>query len=184
MYGQRDENNGLKAIAWILFMIAIALTAIQITRGVLTDYEYENQYQSEWVLADRASTIEAKAMHMNLFVNAIQSNSEKFAQNDAVWLKTPKNSFKDNFAALKTLNSRLAEIKTIDINSFAYQTAIQQITAQEQGEAKEMLGIFEGCYFLQNYSTLWRWIGFCLGVGILVLFIISIIMFAVAYDWN
>ena len=57
MYGQRDENNGLKAIAWILFMIAIALTAIQITRGVLTDYEYENQYQSEWVLADRALSL-------------------------------------------------------------------------------------------------------------------------------
>lgn len=43
----------------------------------------------------------------------------------------------------------------MDANSFQYNTAIQQITQQEQGEAIDMLSVFQGCWYKENYILLW-----------------------------
>lgn len=47
----------------------------------------------------------------------------------------------------------------MDANFFQYNTAIQQITQQEQGEAIDMLSVFQGCWYKENYILLWDWIG-------------------------
>ena len=44
-------------------------------------------------------------------------------------------------------------------SSFEYNTAIQQITGQEMGEAHKMIEVFESCYFLASHPSAWNWIG-------------------------
>jgi hypothetical protein len=90
---------------------------------------------------------------------------------NAIFLKTPDNSFDNNFEALVTLEKRLEKIKDMNESSFEYQTAIQQITAQEQGEANKMLSILKGTYFKINAFILWNWIGW-INILIIVLFAI------------
>jgi hypothetical protein len=88
------------------------------------------------------------------------------------------NSFDMNFDALKTLQVRLHEIEKMDITSFQYQTAIQQITSQEQGDAMSMLTVFEGTWFKENHFLLWGWVCSTLVIILIVLFFVGIII------WN
>ena len=73
---------------------------------------------------------------------------------NAIFFKTPDNSFDKNLEALQSLKTRLDEIQKMNVTSFKYQTAIQQITAQEKGEAQAMLAVFSG----KNYIFLWEWV--------------------------
>jgi hypothetical protein len=66
----------------------------------------------------------------------------------------------------------LDEIQKMNVASFEYQTAIQQITAQEQGEAQAMLEVFSGIWWKNNYIFLWEWIA-----GLEVVFCIFLIAF-------
>ena len=75
-----------------------------------------------------------------------------------LFFKTPDNSFDKNLEALQSLKTRLDEIQKMNVTSFEYQTAIQQITAQEQGEAQDMLEVFSGIWWKNNYLFLWEWV--------------------------
>ena len=44
----------------------------------------------------------------------------------------------------------------MDVESFAYQTAIQQITQQEQGEADNVIGNLSGCWEKEYYYFYWN----------------------------
>lgn len=99
-----------------------------------------------------------KAEYIDKFVNALNNSDFKNKYN-AISLCTDNNSFNYNFESLKSLQQRLHEISNMDIKSFEYQTAIQQITAQEQGEAKEMLSVFQGIWWKEHHLLLWDWIG-------------------------
>ena len=112
------------------------------------------------------------------FVSALESGYAKgdFANHNAVWLKTPNNSFQANLEALKTLSARLGEIQEMKPTSFEYNTAIHQITAQEQGEAKAMMGVFCGCYALTNYLAVWGWIGGIIGVTECLLIFLGVVV--------
>lgn len=69
---------------------------------------------------------------------------------------------------------RLREIQGMDVNSFEYQTALQQITQQEQGEASAMLEQIKGAWVLGHYWYLWDWYGVLVFFGFLVLVFIVI----------
>lgn len=137
------------------------MAAWQIRTAVIASYKIENQYTQLWQLADKSSTIPAKQKYISQFVAALEAGRAKgdFASHDAKWLQTPNNDFDQNLDALKSLAGRLDEIQKMDSTSFQYNTAIEQITKQEQGEAGPMMGVFEGCYTLQNYPMVWDWIG-------------------------
>jgi hypothetical protein len=92
----------------------------------------------------------------------------------AGWLTTPNNELARNVDALRTLMQRLEQIQKMDPASFQYNTAIQQITEQEQGQAGAMLGVIRGCYDLQNYTMVWGWI-FAVAITIDVAIIIVVI---------
>lgn len=148
----------------IILMVAAVgtiLLAIQIRTAIVADYRLENSYTQLWQLAEKSSTILAKKQYVTQFVAALESGYAKgdFASHNAKWLKTPNNSFNSNLDALKSLSGRLNEIQEMNPSSFEYNTAIQQITAQEQGEAQAMMAVFEGCYNLANYPMVWNWIG-------------------------
>jgi hypothetical protein len=151
---------------------------------VYANWKFNNQYLYAWNLADKSSTLEAKAKYIDEFVSSLQSNKEQFAQNNAVFLKTKDNSFDYNLQALISLRDRLDEIKTMPKDSFQYQTAIEQITKQEQGEAFQLMEVIEGCYFLQSFNFLWLWHSLIFILIALIFLITAIIMFSIYYEWN
>ena len=110
-----------------------------------------------WELSDKSSTIPAKQKYISEFVLNLENGYKKgdFASFDALFLKTPNNNFEANLNALKTLSQRLIEIQEMDPKTFEYNIAIQQITAQEQGDAHNLIGIIKECYFLNNYFIVW-----------------------------
>jgi hypothetical protein len=148
-----------------------------IGKGIYGHYEYNKTYSSYWSLAEKASTIPQKSIYIDKFVSALE-NSGMNGKYNAVFLETPDNSFDDNLEALKTLQTRLTEIQLMDPKSFEYNTAISQITAQEQGEAHSMLKVFSGIWWKTNHFMLWNWV--C-GINV----VIVILMFAFGIRcWN
>lgn len=161
------------------FLITIGVCALVflIVSNIVASYQYSKNVLSYWKLADKSSTIVEKSRNLDLFV--AQFSDEKYkGKYDAVIFKTPDNSFDGNFKALTSMQLRLQEIKTMDVSSFEYQTAIQQITAQEQGEAFDILDTLNGIWYKVNYFYLWDWIGFTfiilsvaiLSVGLMIRF--------------
>ena len=161
-------------VGTVITLVGLILFAGQIKGCVKSEFKFENRFLSSWSLADKSSTIDAKSQYIDKFVADIISNKEEFADYDAVWLKTPNNSFENNLNALVSLKNRLSEIKGMDPTSFQYNTAIQQITQQEQGEAGGMISVIQGCWDLHNYSSVWNWIGFCFTIFSLVLIIVGL----------
>lgn len=155
-----DQRNSLKKI--VAFMgVGVLLAIAQFAVSLIADYHFERDYLQLWALADKSSTIAAKQKYIAQFVAALQSGYERgeFNPHNAIWMKTPNNSFTQNLNALKSLDDRLGQIQKLNPNSFEYNTAIQQITAQEQGEASHLIYVFEGCYKIANYPMVWQWIG-------------------------
>src|SRR6266550_3352381 len=113
----------------ILAVIACVWLVVMIVGDVLTSYQYERQVGSFWELSVKASTLDKKADYLDQFVAAI--DSAHLSGYNAVWLQTPDNSIAQNMVALHSLQKRMAEIRGMDVTSFAYQQAISQITAQE-----------------------------------------------------
>jgi predicted negative regulator of RcsB-dependent stress response len=142
-------------IGIILFSISAITALCLLGLNVYATYRWNKELYSYWNLADKSSTLSAKSDYIDKFVEALEK--EKLAEYNAIFLKTPDNNVKNNLEALKTLQKRLHEAKSMDINSFEYQKAIEQITAQEQGEAKEMIETLKGGWLLANYPYLWAW---------------------------
>ena len=132
-------------VLWLVVMIFFA---------TIGNYHYERDYESYWNLAEKASTIQQKAVYMYKFVAGFKGKGFEGDYN-AVFFKTPDNSFDKNLEALQSLKTRLDEIQKMNVASFEYQTAIQQITAQEQGEAQAMLDVFSGIF--EAFRRLMRW---------------------------
>ena len=144
---------------------------------IIGEYQYEKQYGAYWELAVKASSIEKKIEGIDKFVEAL-NNSNLTGKHNAIFMETPNNSFDENFEALKSLQSRLHEIREMDIKSFEYQTALQQITGQEQDEASKMLAVFSGIWWKENHFFLWDW------VAILQIFSMAILLTAGIYYWS
>jgi hypothetical protein len=141
----------------IFFTAGVLWLIVMIICTIIGDYKYERDCESYWSLSEKASTIQQKAAYINKFVASLKDKGMEGDYN-AIFFKTPDNSFDKNFEALQSLKTRLDEIQKMNIASFEYQTAIQQITAQEQGEAQAMLDVFSGIWWKNNYIILWDWI--------------------------
>lgn len=162
----------LTAASAIVFLI-VAVSLILLRFWAL--YAWDKNYAHAWTLADNSSTIPAKSAHLTRFSELLEAGYAKgeFARHNAIFLGTPSNGFEENLAALKTLSARLDDIKSMDPESFQYNTAMQQITAQEQGEAGNMIGALQGCYLLARHPLAWDWISITLIIGAGLLFIIA-----------
>jgi hypothetical protein len=162
-----------KGLGWTLIILSVIAGIIMIISGVFAQYNYNKYFFSYWSLSDKSSSLDAKSLYISEFVDKINASRQGFADYDAIFLKTPDNSFDKNFGALVSLRDRLHSISQMNESDFAYQTAIQQITAQEQGEADAMLQVFSGCYYLQNYPLLWDWIGMSVGIILTLIFMVG-----------
>lgn len=141
-----------------LILVGLTLAVCMIFNYIQSEYTYEKDVLSSWNLADKSSTLEAKSIYINQFIYALEMSN--LPEYNAIFLKTPDNNIQNNLNAVKTLSLRLEEIKDLDPESFAYQTAIQQITSQEQGEAQVMLSVLkEGWKLTNGYWIVWSWVG-------------------------
>jgi len=147
----------MKALGIFLVTFFSLALILDIGVGIKGTYTYEKDVYSYWKLADKASTIPQKAIYVDKFVVALDQLGYQGTYN-AIIFPTPDNSFDKNMEALKSLQTRLHEIELMDVTSFEYQTAIQQITGQEQGEASAMLNEFRGLWWKNNHFLLWNWI--------------------------
>lgn len=148
---------------------------------VAANYQYENTIGSYWELSDKASTLTQKSAYLDQYVGALEHSGLAGGSN-ALFLKTPNNSFDQNMVALKSLQGRMHQIQGMDEQSFAYQTAIQQITAQEQGEASHLTHTFYGCWFLEHHIFLWNWIDALIWLSLILTACISFGVWANAND--
>jgi hypothetical protein len=155
----------MRTIGIIIALIGLGSCSLQIRQTLRADYNWQNNYANHWYLADKSSTIEAKQKQIKLFVNSLEEGNRvgQFASHDALIYQTPNNDFRSNITALETLSQRLDEIKTMNPASWEYQTAIHQITEQEQGEAHDMLDVFRGSYRLAVYPWVWDYLGLLYG---------------------
>lgn len=167
----------MKILAIAMIFIGIIVGIGDIVNEVYGNYYYSKQFESYWNLADKASTIKQKSEYINLFVDALKSSGLQGEYN-AIFMKTPDNSFDRNLEALESLQSRLNEIQTMDISSFQYQSAIQQITAQEQADAQDMLDVFSGIWWKENHFWLWDWVGSIQILSVLLVFFIGLVILA------
>jgi hypothetical protein len=176
----------MKSLGYLLIAGALIMWTLQIRSAILSRYTYEKQFSNLWELADKSSTIPAKQQYITQFLYALKAGETNgvFADYNATWLKTPNNSFAANVKAIQTLSDRLTQIQDMDPASFQYNTAIQQITAQEQGEANRMLTVFEGCYDRENYPIIWGWISVTLILFSTVALFTGLTFLGVAYRWS
>jgi len=173
----------MKILGYLLLVGGVLMLALQIRSSILSRYTYEKQFSNLWELADKSSTIPAKQQYITQFLTALKVGETNgvFADYDATWLKTPNNSFAANIKAIQTLSDRLTQIQDMDPASFQYNTAIQQITAQEQGEAHRMLAVFEGCYDRECYPLIWGWIGTVVTLTSALALIVGLTFLAAVY---
>lgn len=145
----------MKTLGTLLVVLSIVGTISFCFFGVRASYEWSKSYGSNWELGIKSSTIEKKSEYIDKFVSSLEKSGLQ-GENDALIFYTPNNNFDENFTALKSLQSRLHEIKGMDAKSFEYQTAIQQITGQEQDEAGNMLMVLEGCWWKVHHYVYWN----------------------------
>jgi hypothetical protein len=178
MYDYEAKAKATKSknkIGLVLILISVLIAILYIGTAVHANFEYENKISYSWNLADKASQIKQKTQYIDKFVSTLESSGLQGKYN-AVWLQTPDNSFDKNLEALKSLQSRLHNIQTMDENSLAYQQAIYQITQQEQGEALKMTETFKSIWFKEYHTFLWGWVA---TIGILltaVMFIVGLVL--------
>jgi len=177
MYPYSSEKKNYRRFGIVLFLIGSALLFSIIATGVMGTYEYQKDYSSSWKLAYKASTIEQKLVYIDKYVTALENGGFE-GKHEAIFFKTPDNSFDKNLEAIKSLQTRLSEIQEMDPTTFEYNTAIYQITQQEQMEGKTLNETFAGIWWLDNYMLLWDWICTWVTIGIL-----AIMFFGVRY-WN
>lgn len=151
----------------ILCLSALIFAAILGIAEFQADYQYDKTVGSYWDLSEKASTLQQKSAYLDQYVAAVAQPGQ-FAACDATIFQTPTNCFEQNMVALKSLQGRMHQIQGMDETSFAYQTAIQQITGQEQGEGQGVTDVFRGCWYLENKYLLWSWHG-----GLLWLFLVG-----------
>ena len=171
----RIDRTNASLTRWIIFtsVLFVYLVFVLAYGEIKSGYEWQLLAGSQWHLADRSSTLEAKSQYINSFMLALESMKEKgmLSEYNALFLKTPQNNTENNIKALKTLQNRLGEVGTMDTKSFEYNQAIQQITAQEQGEAQALINDLFGSFQLMHYRYVWGWIGGVLAIVACVLFV-------------
>lgn len=104
-------------------------------------------------MADKSSTIKGKLENLEKFSDKLKSYHLEGLNSKYIYPNLTSD-FNNNLKAFSTLVSRLKDISTMDENSFAYQTAMHQITEQEQGQAGEMISVFSDCYTRKYHESL------------------------------
>lgn len=149
-----EVQNIMLKFMW--FLLALGLLVGRGVQEFRVGYQYNRDIDSYWTLGVKASTLQQKSTYLDQYIKALED--AHLSGNDAIIFPTPDNSYEQNMVALKSLQGRMHQIQGMDEQSFAYQTAIQQITGQEQAQADNITGTFEGIWYKTNHIFFWGWI--------------------------
>lgn len=164
------EKRTLGVMATIFGLILVSYIGF----GVKAWGEYESQYGYNWTMAVNSSTLDKKSYYVDKYIQTIEESGEFNGKSAAILVKTPAEAYENNLASLKDLQSRLKEIKSVDIKSFEYQTAIQQITEQIiTNENRNTLNI-QHMWFINHYFLLSDWLCF---FGVIISAILFVVFF-------
>jgi hypothetical protein len=133
----------------LCLIISFVLCILYTGQCIKINYEFEKEIGCYWELSNKSSTLSEKYKYISMFVLSLEKSNHN--SHDALIFKTPNNSFLHNLNALKSLQNRLKTIESMNEKSFEYQTAIQQITGQEQGEAQSMISSLRGAWYIRNH---------------------------------
>jgi hypothetical protein len=144
-----------RKVVTILISLFLGLLGLHVIQEIYTNYQCNRDLLSYWKLSAKASTLQQKSLYLDEFVNNLEA--AHLSGNNALILKTPDNSYEQNMTTLKSLQSRMEEIKSMNVKSFEYQQAMYQISAQEQGGVNGV-GDLIGVWYLRRHPTVWGWI--------------------------
>lgn len=143
-----------------LILFVAIFCAVSISQCVSASMEWNERVGYAWDMADKSSTLTEKSKYIDEYISRLKDVEHE--EYGAIVYKIKSNRYDLNLKALETLGQRLKQVQKLDVNSFAYQTAIQQITAQEQGEAQNMIKVFYNAFILKKYwwafSTVQAWV--------------------------
>jgi hypothetical protein len=166
--------------ARITLIISILAIVLYIVFGIISNNKYDTEFGANWQLSKKTATIEQKSVYIDKFVQDIEKGGfgGKF---DAIFNPNDNNSYEQNLIALKTLQQRLHELKSLPMTSFDYNTALQQLSEQQGDISSNMIYTFSGIWYKEHYILLWNWICF---VGV-IFFIILIICswISISEEW-
>jgi hypothetical protein len=150
-----DRPQAAQKFITIMMWLFLGLLGFHAIQEIYTNYECNRDLLSYWKLSAKASTLKQKSLYLDEFVANLEA--ARLSGNNAVILKTPNNSYEQNMATLKSLQSRMEEIKSMDVKSFEYQQAMYQISAQEEGGVNGV-GDLIGVWYLDHHTSVWGWI--------------------------
>lgn len=169
----------MRQLGIFIFLFGLILSVGRsVHYGVYINNEYE-EFISEWIIADRVSTLNAKQEHVSNFI--IELENSNLRNTEANWLANNNTTqFETNLNALKSLNKRLLEIKDMPVNSTEYQFAINQITQQEINIKNDAVNNIKQCWMRKNHYTYSNNLinGILVGIMIISLFI-GLMMFII-----
>jgi hypothetical protein len=150
-----DTPQAARKFITIMMWLFLGLLGFHAIQEIYTNYECNRDLLSYWKLSAKASTLKQKSLYLDKFVANLEA--AHLSGNNALILKTPDNSYEQNMATLKSLQSRMEEIKSMDVKSFEYQQAMYQISAQEEGGVNGV-GDLIGVWYLDHHPSVWGWI--------------------------
>lgn len=145
--------NNVEIATFILLIVLLAALAIPIfVPNIVINYRWENEVESYFNLADKASTADLKYKYLLEYAEALKKKGLDKGQ--ARWIfKTPDTDLNRNFEILQTLIRRTEEITKLDPKSLEYQQALKQITDNE-------FKWFDSCVFVEGWrrQSVIRWL--------------------------
>lgn len=146
-------------IARICLIISILAIVLYIIFGISSMNKYDTDFGANWQLSKSAATIEQKSIYIDKFVQDIEKGGFE-GKFDAIFNPNDNNSYEQNLIVLKTLQQRLHELKILPMTSFDYNTALQQLTVQQDRISNNMIYTFSGIWYKEHHFLLWNWICF------------------------
>lgn len=150
-----DTPQAAQKFITVMMWLFFVLSGFHAIQEIYTNYECNRDLRSYWKLSAKASTLKQKSLYLDKFVANLEA--AHLSGNNALILKTPDNSYEQNMTTLKSLQSRMEEIKSMDVKSFEYQQAMYQISAQEEGGVNGV-GDLIGVWYLDHHPSVWGWI--------------------------
>lgn len=147
------SRKGSALLGTIALIVALLFTGIYGFACISANYEYETHIGASWSLSVKASNLQQKSAYLDAFLDSLAA-AHLEGHNAAIW-RTPDNDVANNIQALRSLQTRMHDLLRSDPTSMAYQQAMGQITAQEQGEAGEVLDVIVGVWYRDHHP--WQW---------------------------
>lgn len=139
--------NAFERICLILLCSMLVVAIAIPLYAIPTNYEYDLSIGSFFELSDKASKLDVKLVYLKQYAAALENAGLDTGQT-TVFFPTRETSLEENYRVLSSLVTRMEEISGMEIDSFQYQTAMQQITENEYCWFHE--GVFRQGYLLKK----------------------------------